>query len=90
MNLKYVLLYETADGALPLARELFPRHREWAKGFHESGELLMLGTWADPAEGAMGVFTTRAAAEAFVQDDPFVLQGVIKSWSIRAWNEALA
>lgn len=87
--MKYVLLYETADGALPLARTLFPAHRARADGYKERGVLLMIGTWADPSEGAMAIFTTRAEAEDFVAEDPFVLQGVIKSWTIREWNEVM-
>jgi uncharacterized protein YciI len=86
---KYVLNYETADGALPLARTLFPAHRTRADGFKASGVLLMIGTWADPSEGAMAVFTTREAAEEFAREDPFVLQGVVKSWAIREWNEVM-
>lgn len=37
----------------------------------------------------MGVFTTSAAAEEFAEGDPFVRHGVIRSWSIREWNEVL-
>jgi hypothetical protein len=29
------------------------------------------------------------AAEAFVADDLFVLEGVVRSYEIRDWNEAL-
>ena len=35
------------------------------------------------------IFTTREAAEEFVRSDPFVLDGVVRSWTIREWNEAL-
>jgi hypothetical protein len=38
---------------------------------------------------AMGVFTTRAAAEAFVRADPFVTHGLVARWTIREWNEVL-
>ena len=51
----------------------------------------MVGTFGDPqAEGSMAVFATRAGAEEFVAGDPFVLNGVVKSYSIREWNEILA
>ena len=50
----------------------------------------MIGTFGDPqAEGSMGIFTTRAAAEEFVREDPFVLNGVVESWTIREWREVL-
>ena len=38
----------------------------------------------------MGVFTTRAAAEEFVAGDPFVLCGLVRTCTIREWNEILA
>ena len=37
----------------------------------------------------MGIFTARAAAEEFVRGDPFVLNGVVRKWIIRDWNEAI-
>jgi uncharacterized protein YciI len=35
----------------------------------------------------MAVFSSREAAEAFVKDDPFVVNGVVRGWEIREWNE---
>ena len=50
----------------------------------------MPGTFANPQEdGSMGIFATREAAEEFVRGDPFVLNGVVRNWTIREWNEAL-
>ena len=37
----------------------------------------------------MSIFTTREAAEEFVRDDPFVVNGVVRSWHIREWDESL-
>jgi uncharacterized protein len=48
----------------------------------------MLGTFGDPqAQGSMAIFATRQGAEDFVSGDPFVLNGVVRSWEIRQWNE---
>jgi len=50
----------------------------------------MVGPFIDePAGGAMGIFTTRAAAEHFVREDPFIRHGVVSRWTIREWNEVL-
>ena len=38
----------------------------------------------------LGVFTTREAAEEFVRDDPFVLNGVVARYHFHEWNEVLA
>ncbi len=87
--MKYVLFYETADNAMPLARLHFPAHKVRADEFHARGALLLVGTWANPQEGSMGIFTTKEEAEAFVRDDPFVLHKVVKRWEIKEWNETL-
>ena len=51
----------------------------------------MIGTFANPQEeGSMAIFTSREAAEEFVRGDPFVVEGVVRSWEIREWNEVLA
>jgi uncharacterized protein len=85
---KYVLFYEAAAD-MNRARELFPAHRAKWQEFVAGGQLLMIGPFTDPRQGAMGVFTTRAAAEEFVRVDPFVLEGVVKKWELREWREAL-
>ena len=87
--MKYVVFYELADGAMALAREHFPAHRQRIDQFHQRGELLMVGTFDDAPAGAMGVFTSRAAAEEFVADDPFVRNGVVVEPRVREWNEVL-
>jgi uncharacterized protein len=88
---KYVLFYESADDVLSRAPEHFPAHQARYEDFHARGTLLMLGTFANPQEeGSMAVFTTREAAEEFARGDPFVLNGVVRSWRVREWDEVLA
>jgi uncharacterized protein len=87
---KYVLLYESADDVLAKAPAHFAAHKQRIDTFHQRGELLMVGTFADPqADGSMSVFRSREAAEEFVRDDPFVVNGVVKAWRILEWNEIL-
>ncbi len=86
--MKYVLSYP-APSDMTRVRELFPAHRAAWKAFQDRGELLMIGPFADPQQGAMGIFTTREAAEAFVRSDPFVLEGVVTHWEIKEWREAI-
>ena len=92
--MKYVMLYETAPEGLARAWEHYPSHRARLDEFHSRGVLLMSGPLLNadgtPQGGALGVFTTREAAEEFVNGDPFVLNGVVASWKIHDWNEVLA
>ena len=88
---KYVLFYESADDIATKAPAHFPAHKVRLDEFHGRGVLLMVGTFGDPQnEGSMGIFATREAVEEFVAEDPFVLNGVVKSWFVREWNEILA
>jgi uncharacterized protein YciI len=84
----WVLLYESADDVYETAPVHFPAHRTRLDEFRRRGELLLVGTFGDPrAEGSMSVFRTRAGAEEFAAGDPFVLNGVVKAWTLREWNE---
>ncbi len=86
--MKYVLFYESADDVASKAPAHFPAHRKRLDEFHDRGVLLMVGTFANAQDdGSMAIFTTREAAEEFAKDDPFVLNGVVRSFQIREWNE---
>lgn len=88
---RYVVLYESADDVAAKAPAHFAVHRARIDEFHARGEILMVGTFADPqAQGSMAVFPTREAAEAFVAGDPFVLHGVVRRYELREWNDILS
>jgi uncharacterized protein YciI len=84
----FVVLYESADDVLSRAPVHFPAHKARLDAFHERGDLVMVGTFGDPqAQCSMAVFRSREAAEEFVREDPFVLNGVVRAWQLREWNE---
>ena len=84
-----MLRYETSPEGMARAAELFPSHQALWSQCAGDGTLLAIGPMADPSQGAMGIFTTREAAESFVAADPFVLEGVVAGWQIQEWNEVL-
>jgi len=86
---KYVLFYEPGDDVAAKAPQHYPAHRARFEDFHTRGTLLMIGPFTNPQEGALAVFTTREAAEEFAHGDPFVVHGVVGSWRVNEWNEAL-
>jgi uncharacterized protein YciI len=89
--MKCVVLYTSADDVLTKAPVHFPAHQARLTDFHARGELLMVGTFADPQkDGSMAIFASRAGAEAFVEGDPFVREGVVAAVELRDWNEMLA
>ncbi|MGY1821753.1 YciI family protein [Geodermatophilus sp. SYSU D00079] len=88
--MKYVMTYRAVEDFLPLARRHGPAHVARLHEFRDRGLLLMVGTFDEPLNGdAMGVFTTREAAEEFIAGDPFVQGGVVAEWRVRPWNEVL-
>lgn len=88
--MKYALLYEaTPDFRTKVPAHIAAHRALWA-AFHADKCLLMVGPFTDePAGGALGIFTSRAAAEEFVRLDPFVEHGIVARWTIREWNEVL-
>ncbi len=48
----------------------------------------MAGALADPADGAVLVFRGPSPqhAESFAQADPYVRNGLVKTWRVRKWN----
>jgi uncharacterized protein len=91
MTVRYVVLYESSEDVASKAPAHFPAHRARIDEFRDRGEILSIGTFADPqAQGSMAIFPTREAAESFVKDDPFVLNGVVRTPEIREWNDILS
>jgi uncharacterized protein YciI/uncharacterized protein YndB with AHSA1/START domain len=88
-QLKAVVLYEASPNVLALAPLHYPAHKARVDAFAARGELLAVGTFGAPGEGSMAVFSDRLAAEAFVAEDPFVLNGVVAKHTIKDWNETL-
>jgi uncharacterized protein YciI len=88
--MKVVMFYEVAPDGMSRAAAHFPAHRARLTEFQSRGVLLMAGPFANQARGAMGIFTTREAAEEFIAGDPFVLNGVVSKHTLEDWNEVLA
>lgn len=63
-------------------------HLGLAKEAHARGELLLAGALADPIDGALLIFRANdpKTAEEFVRNDPYVTNGLVKRWEIRAWT----
>jgi len=87
MTLAVSFYDELSSAGMARAREVYPRHSAYAAEFGKSGDLLLIGTFADPVgDGSMGIFRSRDAAERFVANDPFIVEGVVARWRILDWN----
>ena len=72
---------------MEMVMAVFPRHKAVVDTFKAGGDVIGIGPFAD--RGNMAIFRTRDAAEAFVKQDPFILEGLVKSFVIRDWNDTM-
>ena len=85
--MKYVVLGESTGASMEQVMAVYPRHKAFADQFIARGEVIGMGPFAD--RGNMAIFRTREAAEKFIREDPFALEGLVKSYTIREWNDGL-
>lgn len=85
--MKAVVIGESSGASMDTIMSVYPRHKLILDKYISKGEVLGVGPFADM--GNMAIFKTRAAAEAFVQEDPFIVEGIVKSFVIRDWNDSL-
>jgi len=88
--MKSVMFYEMAADAGPRLQEHFPAHRARLLEFQARGQVLMAGPFAEMSQGAMGIFSSRDAAEEFMSGDPFVIDGLVAQSRVWDWKEGLA
>ena len=83
----FALTYEVVDDFVNRRTPYRPQHLQLAREAHERGELLLAGALGEPA-GALLVFKAadRSAAENFAHADPYVTNGLVKSWAVRPWT----
>lgn len=68
---------------------VFPRHKAFLDPFIARGEVVGVGPFLDAGGGNMALFRTKAAAEAFAQGDPFVLEGLIAQYQVKEWGDQM-
>jgi uncharacterized protein YciI len=85
--MKTVVIGESSGASMETIMTVYPRHKAVVDTFVNRGEVIGIGPFADC--GNMAIFRTREAAEAFVKQDPFILEGLVKSFVIRDWNDTM-
>ena len=69
--------------------EIYPKHKRLIDDFSKEGKVLAIGAFSNQTDGSMGVFKDRKSAEEFVNQDPFVKEGIVDKMTIKDWNEIL-
>ena len=85
--MKAVVIGESSGATMEVIMSVYPRHKLVVDKYIERGDVIGIGPFTD--RGNMAIFKTRAAAEEFVKEDPFLLEGLVKSLSIRDWGDKM-
>jgi uncharacterized protein YciI len=82
----FLLFYDLAPDYLARRGSYRSLHLKHAWDAAARGELLLGGALADPSDQAVLLFTDASAAESFAHDDPYVREGLVAAWRVRAWT----
>jgi uncharacterized protein len=84
----FALIYELVDDYIERRTAFRTEHLKLAEEWHARGEIVLAGAFAEPADRALLIFRAqdRSVPEAFVRQDPYVKNGLVKSWKVRLWN----
>lgn len=87
----FLLFYELSADYLERRAQFRDEHLRKAWAANAQGDLLLGGALADPADTAILMFRgeTPDVAETFAKTDPYVLNGLVKSWRVRQWTTVL-
>lgn len=87
IKMKAVVIGEPSGATMETIMSVYPRHKIIVEKYIKRGDVIGIGPFAD--RGNMAIFKTRYAAEEFVKEDPFILEGLVKSFVIRDWNDSM-
>jgi len=84
----YLLFYDVVPDYAERRLPFRPAHFAHAKAAIDRGELVLGGALADPIDGAVLLFRGDSpdAARRFAETDPYVTNGLVTKWTVRAWN----
>jgi uncharacterized protein len=86
--MKAVVIGTGSGAGMDAIMAVYPRHKAVVDGFVARGDVIGIGPFVDK-RGSLAIFRSREAAEAFVKQDPFILEGLIKSYDIREWGDQM-
>jgi len=85
--MKIVVIGEPSGATMQQIMTIYPKHKAIVDQYVARGDVIGIGPFDNL--GNMAIFRTREAAESFVSQDPFILEGLVKSYVIREWNDSL-
>jgi len=86
--LYFALFYDVVDDFVARRSPFREEHLRLAQAAHSSGEIVLAGALADPADKALIIFrgSSSDTARRFAENDPYVLNGLVTRWEVRPWS----
>ncbi|HEX8654211.1 MAG TPA: YciI-like protein [Allosphingosinicella sp.] len=81
----HLLVYELAPDYLERRGDLRDAHLALAWQAADDGALILGGAVGDPVESALLLFAAAGPARAFAEADPYVREGLVRSWRVLPW-----
>ena len=84
----YLLFYDVVDDYVARRVPLRAAHIGHARESLARGELVLAGAFNNPPDGAALLFkgSSPEVAERFAEQDPYVINGLVKKWRVREWT----
>ncbi len=87
----FLLIYDVVEDYVERRAPFRDSHLQLAREYADKGLLVLGGALADPVDQAVLVFEadSMAPVEEFIDRDPYVSHGLIRSHRIRPWAVAI-
>jgi uncharacterized protein YciI len=84
----FALIYEVVADFVARRAAFRDEHLRLAGESHARGEIVLAGALAEPADAALIIFRCAniSTAEEFARRDPYVVNGLVKKWTVRPWT----
>jgi uncharacterized protein len=81
------LFYDVVDDFIARRDPFRSEHLRLAGESHRRGEIVLAGALSEPP-AALIIFhaADKSTAEDFARNDPYVVNGLVKKWTVRPWN----
>ena len=84
----YALFYEVTPDYIERRAAFRALHLQHAQAAQQRDELVLAGAFSEPVDRALLVFRAedKAVVENFARHDPYVINGLVTRWEVRAWT----
>jgi uncharacterized protein len=84
----FALFYDVVVDFVARRAPFRAEHLRSAGEAHNRGDVVLGGALGEPADTALIIFhcADKSIAEDFARRDPYVVNGLVKKWTVRPWT----